>query len=1027
MLAVPAAAYAAPPGDSPGSDRFVPLDSNVHVASDFVPASVDANRIAKVVVELADDPVSVVETKDEKKLTASEKASVRKSIKAKQDALLPSIRAHGGRIVSQMQSAINGIGVEVAPKDVAALQALPGVTAVRGVTTYKLDNATSVPYLGVPQVWQNTGKTGTGVKVAVIDTGIDYTHLNLGGPGTAAAWNDAHTNEAQAPKAVDGWGARVKGGWDFVGDGYDADAPATSPASTPKPDANPIDCNGHGSHVAGTIGGSGVNADGSRYTGPYDASTPSHSFKIGPGVAPKVDLYALKVFGCEGTTNVVVEAIDWAVANDMDVVNMSLGSPYGTSEDADAVAASNAVASGVVVVASAGNEGPNPYLVGSPSVGRGVISVAANDATAQFPGASLTVDGQSVDAINANQADPLPAGPFTVVVLKDDPSTDENEALGCSVAAYTKAGITSGGNQIAVTTRGTCARVARGVFGQQAGAAAVVMINNAADYPPVEGPISENPDTGEKYTVTIPFLGVRNSDAAFFDSADGKQLTIAPKSLANPGYTKPASFSSGGPRSGDSGLKPSVVAPGVSIVSTGVGTGNGPATISGTSMASPHVAGVAALAVQAHRGWSASDIASAIVNTAQPDKVGDYRLTLTGQGQVNPAGAVADQVVVRTDPYRVGRSIRYEQTLSFGFAESSRHFLAAKTVTLVNRGNRTAIYRASTVPTPQSRKASVSVFPSTVIVPPGRSATVVVTLSAKAGDIGSSIGDDQWAFKEISGTVQFRAASGGGDLRVPYLLVPRASADLTASVSGNLGPRNSSATVNLANRNGALPATAEFYTWGLSDPRRDQKGSGHGYDLRAAGVQSFEDGGDQLLVFAVNTWDRYSNAAANEYDVDIDTTGDGKPDFVVFSTDYGLLTAGDADGQNAVFVYNVATKQTSVKFLATSPTDSSTIELPVYAADLGLTPAKGTFTYTVASYSLTDSSWGDVFSGAAAYNPWHKAIPDGQQEVVKVGGKAQVRLPIDKTVWNQRPPLGVMVVSLDNSAATEATLLSARR
>ena len=1019
MLAVPATANAAPTDGGGSTNRFTPAPAG---AVDHVPASVDDSGTVKVVVELTGDPVAVAQTKAERKLSSAERAEIRSKLKSQQDALLPAIKARGGKVVSQMQSAINGIGVDVPRKDIPALQALPGVAEVRGVTRYRLDNATSIPYLGVPQVWQNTGKTGAGVKVAVIDTGIDYTHLNLGGPGTAAAWNDAHTNEAAPPKTSNGWGVRVKGGWDFVGDAYDAD----QAGSTPKPDSNPVDCNGHGSHVAGTIGGNGVNADGTKYTGPYDASTPSHPFHICPGVAPAVDLYALKVFGCEGTTNVVVEAIDWAVANDMDVVNMSLGSPYGSVNDADAVAASNAVASGVVVVASAGNEGNNPYLVGSPSTGRGVISVAANDSTAAFPGASLTVGGQSIDAINANQVNPLPSGPLTVVVLKDDPNTAENEALGCSVAAYTKAGITAGGNQIAVSTRGTCARVARAVFGQQAGAAAVVMVNNAADYPPVEGPITENPDTGEKYTVTIPFLGVRDSDGAFLAAADGKPLTMTAKSLTNPGYTKAASFSSGGPRTGDSGLKPSVVAPGVSIVSTGVGTGNGPATISGTSMAAPHVSGVAALTVQAHRGWSAGDIASTIVNTANPGKVGDYRLTLTGQGQVDPAAAVAAQVVARTDPYRVNGATRYEQTLSFGFAESSRQFTGVKTITLVNRGRQSVTYRASAVATPQSRPASVRVYPSVVWVPAGHSAVVTVVLSARATDIGSSLGDDQWAFKEISGSVLFKG-SGGGDLRVPYLMVPRASANLTASVNGNINPRSGGATVSLANRGGALPAAAEVFTWGLADARRDQLGSGNGYDLRAAGVQSIPDGNDQLLVFAVNNWDRYSNAAANEYDVNIDTTGDGKPDYVVYSVDYGLVTAGDPDGQNVVFLYNVATAASTPMFYAVSPTDSSTIELPVYASDLGLSPDHGTFAYTVASYSILDSSWGDEFDGAAQYNPWHKAMADGQQATVKVNGTARVQLPIDKTVWGQRTPLGAMIVSIDNPAASEATLISARR
>ncbi|WP_455132545.1 S8 family serine peptidase [Microbacterium aurum] len=119
---------------------------------------------------------------------------------------------------------------------------------------------------------------------------------------------------------------RVKGGIDLVGDDYNADSSSDDYQPVPHPDDNPLDCNGHGSHVAGTTGGSGVLADGTTYPGPYDESTPSNTFRVGPGVAPQVDLYAVRVFGCEGSTDVVVPALDWAVEHGMDVVNLSLGS-----------------------------------------------------------------------------------------------------------------------------------------------------------------------------------------------------------------------------------------------------------------------------------------------------------------------------------------------------------------------------------------------------------------------------------------------------------------------------------------------------------------------------------------------------------------------------------------------------------------------------------------------------------------------------------------------------------------------------
>src|SRR5262249_45594268 len=161
---------------------------------------------------------------------------------------------------------------------------------------------------------------------------------NFGGPGTQAAYQVALMNDTQpADPAQFGPGApKVKGGTDLVGDAYDADS--DDPAiNTPKPDPNPLDCNGHGSHAAGPAPGFGLTTQGATFNGPYDQNTHTNfAFTIGPGVAPKADLYAVRVFGCEGSTDVVTEALDWAVDNDMDVVNMSLGADFGSGDSADA-------------------------------------------------------------------------------------------------------------------------------------------------------------------------------------------------------------------------------------------------------------------------------------------------------------------------------------------------------------------------------------------------------------------------------------------------------------------------------------------------------------------------------------------------------------------------------------------------------------------------------------------------------------------------------------------------------------------
>lgn len=1018
VMVAPTLAQAAP---SPDASRFQTTEATAKLASEFKPGAANPDATVHVIVELKADPVAVVESK-RGTLTKAQKTQLRSSLKASQSAVVKAVQAKGGKVESQMQSAINGVKVKIARKDVAALAALPEVKAVHTVKTYTLDNAVSVPYLGAPEVWQSSGKTGKGVKVAILDTGIDYTHADFGGPGTKAAYEEAHATETdEADPSLFGPNApRIKGGIDLVGDDYDAN----DPNSVPVPDPNPLDCQGHGSHVAGTTAGGGVTADGKTYTGPYNSSTSKKAWTIGPGVAPQADLYAVRVFGCGGSTNVVTEAIDWAVANDMDVINMSLGSSFGRGDDADSIASSNAAAAGVVVVASAGNSGPNPYIVGSPSAGAGVISVAATDSTSTFPGVKLSVAGKTLSAINANGAT-IPAGSFNVVIVKDDPATAVNETEGCTPEAFTKSGVSadaSAPTQVAVIVRGTCARVSKAIYGQDAGADAVIMVNNSEDLPPYEGPITENADTGDPANVTIPFLGVKKSDGPTLTAADSQALTMVAAQIDNPGYRKAASFTSGGAVSGSSALKPSVSAPGVSIQSAGVGSGNGYATMSGTSMAAPHVAGVAALAVEAHPTWSGQEISSALVSTADKSKLDDYRLTLEGNGQVDIKQLVNTSVFATGDAYSVNGKTANEPSLSFGFAEFSKTWSQTKTVTLTNKGKTPRTFTLKNEATKQSKAATVTFSKKAVTVPAGSSATVNVTLSVKASDIPSSL-TSAFSFWEVSGQVV--ATSGSDALAVPYLLVPRSTSDVSATATSKVTSTTTNIGVSVKN-SGTVYGSADFYTLGLTDKEGDVTDSLYsgGLDLRAAGVQSFVDGNDQLMVFAVNSWSRYSNAASNEYDVVIDTNRNGKPDVIVFSADSGLVRAGDVNGQSEVFIYDLATGALgSTGFYAQAPTDSSTVLLPVYASDLGLTKGSGSFKYSVQSYSVIDST-SDGIAGSAEYNPWKKGLEDGQWSDLEAGVTEQVPVAVNRGFFNATKPAGLMVVSYDNKAgANEAVLV----
>ena len=460
-----------------------------------------------VVLQMAGNPVTVVEADAGRELSTGEKSSIKADLKGKQDAIAGQIQALGGQVLADYQVAYNGVKVRIDRSKLDSLKALKGVTAVRGLSRVVPDNVKGVQLIGAPSVWGGlAGLHGENIKVAVIDTGIDYTHANFGGPGTIAAFNAANAADTLPPSVAFGWGARVKGGVDLVGDDYNADPDDPAFQPVPHPDPNPLDCNGHGSHVAGSAAGSGVTAAGATYNGPYNATTiTGNSWRIGPGVAPKADIYGIRVFGCEGSTDVTVDAIEWAVDHDMDVINMSLGSSFGTTDDPSAVASTNAAKAGVIVVTSAGNSGPSQYITGSPGTAEGAIATAAIDAAPSFPAAVISIPSGPMPAVNANEFNLPAAATYTVKVIVDDPATtvdpdgaagtrSADESLGCDVASF-------GGplppHTIAVVNRGTCARVAKAIFGQQAGAEAVVMVNNDTGLPPVEGPITSNPDDGD--------------------------------------------------------------------------------------------------------------------------------------------------------------------------------------------------------------------------------------------------------------------------------------------------------------------------------------------------------------------------------------------------------------------------------------------------------------------------------------------------------------------------------------------------
>jgi len=953
------------------------------------------NKQVKVVVEVAGDPVTVVQSQTpDRKLTRDERNQIRESLRGQQAPVRSQIESLGGRVLHEYQSAYNGFAVHIARKQVASLAKIPGVVGVHPLRLMKPTTTRAVPFVGAPTVWNGgvSGFRGENMKIAIIDTGIDYTHANFGGPGTAAAYETAHAAETQPPDpALIGPNApRIKGGIDLVGDAYDASS--DDPALTvPHPDSNPLDCNGHGSHVAGISAGSGVTTAGATYAGAYDANTYTQAFRIGPGVAPKAELYAVRVFGCEGSTDVTVDAIEWAVDNDMDVINMSLGSTFGGADDPSSVAAANAVKAGVVVVASAGNDGTNYYMAGAPAAGDGVISVAATDATPTYPGANLTFEGGSIQAQNSNGAKFTDNTSYRVVVL----GTPGAVGLGCDAAEY---GANVAG-ALVVTKRGTCARVDRAKLGAAAGAVAVAMINTDAGFPPFEGEIDG---------VTIPFFGIRSGDEAALTAV--ASLTATNVTLDNPGYKMPASFTSGGPRFGDSALKPNVIAPGVGVVSTNVGSGNGALTLSGTSMSGPVVAGLAALTRQAHGNWRAVDVANALTNTADPSIMKEYSTRVSGVGVPQAPNAVKTSAVAASDG---------AGAVSFGFLELGRNETERREIVVRNYDAFAMTFNVS-LPANYKQGVTHEVNVPTQLRIAGRSTARLPISVSISPDAAANAPLD---FNELAGMVELTPATArtnrGVALRIPYYAVVRPHARLDANVDVPRR-RNPTGTATVTNWRGAIGGTADLYAWGIEGTQEDIGCN----DVRAVGVQAVDyDAGDRFILFAVNGFRRCSNHSVNEYDIVV--TAESGAQYFVVGIDEGFITAGEYTGTLATFVQNVADPNDAWLMPATANTDTSTIYLAALASQIGLTAAAPRFTYYAQTFNIAGQG-DDPPSATANFNAYTSAVI-GQGQFATVDRNAVVRLPIgaDRDEWLRTPAKGLMVVFAENSpGAAQAELFS---
>jgi len=511
------------------------------------------------------------------------------------------------RQTRQYRDIWNGLAIETdASPD--ALRAIPGVAAVFPVLTARqaqfgeeattvADMVTALKVSGADIAQQELGLTGDGVRVAVMDSGIDYDHPDLGG--------------------CFGPHCRVARGWDFVGDAFNPDRNSPRYNPVPVPDADPDDCEGHGTHVAGIIAAGGVIR----------------------GVAPKATLHAYRVFGCSGptTTDVILAAMERAYQDGADILNVSLGAPYQWPEYPTAASAARLVKRGLIVVASGGNEGANGlYAADAPGIGPGVISVASFDNSfANVSSFTVSPDDRRIGYVVAT-------GSVVVPTLGSAPlvrtGTVSSPADACSPLP---AGSLTGA--IALVRRGSCGFPVKAANVQAAGAIAAVIYNNGP------GRVSISITGGAP--ITIPVVSISDVDGALLDAriaAGPVTLTWTADALSEPQATATliSAFSSYGPTP-SLRIKPDLGAPGGAIRSTLPLELGGYGTISGTSMAAPYVAGAIALMLQADHGLSSTDALARLQNTARPRPwSGDAAGTLLEPIHRQGAGLIAvDQAI----------------------------------------------------------------------------------------------------------------------------------------------------------------------------------------------------------------------------------------------------------------------------------------------------------------------------------------------------------------------------------------------
>ena len=600
------------------AEAATPEEPSVLPSPDFVSPHPDSSEVLRSYTLQFDSPGVIARLAGELDRSQAEILAVEAEVLASQEGVIRAAEQIGAQVISRYSTSVNGLLLHATARQMDLLNRLPGVARVEPALIVRPLLERSAPHIGAKRIAEELGYDGSGSVVAIIDTGVDYTHAHFGGPGTVAAWQAASASGATEVITDTFDGAllypneKMVGGWDFVGPRYDTPefcTPARHAAgecsNIPEPDPDPLDGAFHGTHVGGIVAGLHV------------------SDNLAEGVAPGAKLVALKLYGQGGNdeaADVLVDAIEWCARVNLgietrgvmperiDAINISLGegNAQGSFLFDDAVSA--AVESGIVVVASAGNSGNAPYILGSPSSSPQILSVASSQPPSLLMNVVTIIDGKSYSHPGVDSS----LAPFT-----GSPAYEGELAL-MGRACNDDPIIQDVSEKMALVARGSCSFREKLLNAQNAGATTVLMYTDNR---------GKNAMSGNPAGIELRAVMIDNEDGLALRQLLEGETEILVQVDPSRAYVNPdtldaiSGFSSRGP-SKHGALKPDITGPGSGIVSASWRSGSGGTGASGTSMSGPHVAGAAALIQQRNReeglGMNAAQVGAMLMNTARP-------------------------------------------------------------------------------------------------------------------------------------------------------------------------------------------------------------------------------------------------------------------------------------------------------------------------------------------------------------------------------------------------------------------------